>query len=398
MESEEKLRRKYEQIFLHLDERQRRILAAADAERLGYGGVSIIARTSGLSRPTIHKGLRELHEAPLDRARHEGGGRKNSEEIDPTLIERLEELIDPATRGDPMSPLRWVSKSTRHLSEALEAIGYPVSHTTIAKILQALGYSLQGNAKNLEVKNHPDRNAQFEYINRVTKRFMRNDCPIISVDAKKKELIGKYKQQGKEWQKKGNPEQVMVHDFIDPKLGKAIPYGIYDVAEDVGWVNVGTDHDTASFAVESIRRWWKAMGNKLYDEANSLLICADGGGSNSHRSRLWKFELQQFANEFGMELTVCHFPPGTSKWNKIEHRLFSHITMNWRGRPLVSHDVVVNLIGSTRTNSGLRVKAKLDKRKYPLGQIVPEEEMQSLSIKKHSFHGEWNYKISPQKL
>jgi hypothetical protein len=297
-----------------------------------------------------------------------------------------------------MSPLRWVSKSTRHLSEALEAIGYSVSHTTIAKILQELGYSLQGNAKNLEVKNHPDRNAQFEHINRVTKRFMRNDCPIISVDAKKKELIGKYKQQGKEWQRKGNPEQVMVHDFIDPKLGKAIPYGIYDVAEDVGWVNVGTDHDTASFAVESIRRWWKAMGNKLYDEANSLLICADGGGSNSHRSRLWKFELQQFANEFGMELTVCHFPPGTSKWNKIEHRLFSHITMNWRGRPLVSHDVVVNLIGSTRTNSGLRVKAKLDKRKYPLGQIVPEEEMQLLSIKKHSFHGEWNYKISPQKL
>jgi hypothetical protein len=398
MESEEKLRRKYEQVFQHLDERQRRILVAADAERLGYGGISIVARTSGLSRPTIHKGLRELNEAPLPRARYQGGGRKNSEEIDPTLIERLEELIDPATRGDPMSPLRWVSKSTRHLSEALEAIGYSVSHTTIAKIIQALGYRLQGNAKNLEGKNYPDRNAQFEYINRVTKRFMRKNWPIISLDTKKKELVGKYKQQGKEWQRKGDPEQVMVHDFIDRKLGKAIPYGIYDVAEDVGWVNVGTDHDTASFAVESIRRWWKAMGNELYAEANSLLICADGGGSNSHRSRLWKFELQQFANEVGMELTVCHFPPGTSKWNKIEHRLFFHITMNWRGRPLVSHDVVVNLIGSTRTNSGLRVKAKLDRRKYPLGQIVPEEEMQSLSLKKHSFHGEWNYNISPQKL
>jgi transposase len=398
MELESTLGTKYETLFLHLDERQRRLVAAADAQGLGRGGASIVARASGLSRPTIHKGLRELNEDPLPagQVRKPGAGRKRVE--DPTLLKRLEQLIDPATRGDPMSALRWTSKSTRHLAQALSAEGYDVSHETVSQLLRGLGYSLQANAKMLEGAQHPDRNEQFEYINTLSKRFMRAEDPVISVDTKKKELVGAYARGGREWQPKGEPERVLVHDFIDPKLGKAIPYGVYDVGQDQGWVNVGVDHDTASFAAQSIRRWWRSMGAPLYPSTRRLLICADGGGSNGYRSRLWKFELQRLATEMGVEITACHLPPGTSKWNKIEHRLFSHITMNWRGRPLVSHDVVVNLIGSTRTTSGLKVRARLDKRKYPTGVEITDAMMESVNLKPHAFHGEWNYTIAPDKV
>jgi hypothetical protein len=307
----------------------------------------------------------------------------------------LERLIDPATRGDPMSPLRWTSKSTRHLATALAKAGYEVSHETIAQLLRVRGYSLQGTAKTLEGKQHPDRNAQFEYISRLTKRSLRQGWPVISVDTKKKELVGKYGRAGREWQAKGRPEKVLVHDFIDPAVGKAIPYGVYDIGQDLGWVNVGTDHDTATFAVESIRRWWRSMGAPLYRKAERVLICADGGGSNGYRSRLWKVELQRLATETGLEITACHLPPGTSKWNKIEHRLFSHITMNWRGRPLVSHDVVVSLIGSATTASGLRIKARLDKRRYPIGVQVPDDAMLAIKLRPHRFHGDWNYTLPP---
>jgi hypothetical protein len=398
MENESDLRRRYKTLFKHLDERQRRLIAAADVEQLGWGGISMVARTSGLSRPTLYKGLQELKEAPLGRTRKEGGGRKYIEETTPAILTRLEDLVAPATRGDPMSPLQWTSKSTRNLAQTLNREGYEVTHATVATLLQALGYSLQGASKVLEGKQHPDRNAQFEYINKITKRFFRKGDPVISVDTKKKELVGKYRNGGREWQPQGEPDEVLVHDFPDKVLGKVIPYGVYDVGQDSGWFNVGVDHDTASFAVESIRRWWRRMGKPVYDNAQALLICADGGGSNSHRSRLWKAELQQLSNELGIKITACHFPPGTSKWNKIEHRLFSHITMNWRGRPLVSHDVVVNLIGSTKTRSGLRVKAKLDKQVYPTGIVVSDEEMEELNIKRHTFHGEWNYTVSPNEL
>jgi DNA-binding transcriptional ArsR family regulator len=398
MEIESTLGTKYETLFQHLDERQRRLVAAADAQGLGWGGTSIVARASGLSRPTIHKALRELNEEPLPagQVRRAGAGRKRVE--DPALLKRLEQLIDPATRGDPMSALRWTSKSTRHLAQALSAEGYDVSHETVSQLLRALGYSLQANAKMLEGNQHPDRNAQFEYINTLSKRFMRADDPVIAVDTKKKELVGPYARGGREWQPKGEPERVLVHDFIDANLGKAIPYGVYDVGQDQGWVNVGIDHDTASFAAQSIRRWWRSMGAPLYPNTRRLLICADGGGSNGYRSRLWKFELQRLATDMDMEITACHLPPGTSKWNKIEHRLFSHITMNWRGRPLVSHDVVVNLIGATRTTSGLKVAARLDKRKYPTGVEVTDAMMESVNLKPHAFHGEWNYTIAPAEV
>ena len=386
----------YQVLFEHLDERQRRLVAAADAERIGRGGVSAVARTCGLSRPTIHKGLQELREKPLGqgRVRKGGAGRKSVQETDAAILKELERLIDPATRGDPMSPLRWTSKSTRHLATALTQSGHAVSHETASHLLRVLGYSLQATSKTLEGAQHLDRNQQFEYINRLTKRYLRSGSPVISVDTKKKELVGKYGRGGQEWQPKGQPVEVRVHDFIDPTVGKAIPYGVYDVGQDLGWVNVGTDHDTAAFAAESIRRWWRSMGSPLYPGADRLLICADGGGSNGFRSRLWKVELQRLASEIGLEITACHFPPSTSKWNKIEHRLFSHITMNWRGRPLVSHDVVVNLIGATKTASGMRVKARLDKRKYPTGVRVPDEEMKALKLKPHKFHGDWNYTLA----
>ena len=395
MSVERALATKYRSLFDHLDERQRRLVAAADATQLGRGGVSTVARCAGLSRPTIHKGLQELARAPLPagRVRRPGAGRRPLLAVNPALRVALERLIDPATRGDPMSPLRWTSKSTRHLAEVLTKAGHAVSHETLAKVLHELGYSLQAATKTVEGTQHPDRNAQFEYINRLTTRYLRQGWPVISVDTKKKELVGTYHQAGREWRPHGTPEKVLVHDFPDPTVNKAVPYGVYDVGQDLGWVNVGTDHDTASFAVESIRRWWRSMGGPLYPAADRLLICADAGGSNGHRSRLWKVEVQRFASDAALEVTVCHFPPGTSKWNKIEHRLFSHITMNWRGRPLVSHDVIVNLIGATKTASGLRVKARLDKRRYPLGIEVSDEELHAVRLARHRFHGDWNYTI-----
>ena len=395
MRVERALVTKYRSLFDHLDERQRRLVAAADATQLGRGGVSTVARCAGLSRPTIHKGLQELARAPLPagRVRRPGAGRRPLLAVNPALRVALERLIDPATRGDPMSPLRWTSKSTRHLAEVLTKAGHAVSHETLAKVLHELGYSLQAATKTVEGTQHPDRNAQFEYISRLTTRYWRQGWPVISVDTKKKELVGKYHQAGREWRPLGTPEKVLVHDFPDPTVNKAVPYGVYDVGQDLGWVNVGTDHDTASFAVESIRRWWRSMGGPLYPAADRLLICADAGGSNGHRSRLWKVEVQRFASDAALAVTVCHFPPGTSKWNKIEHRLFSHITMNWRGRPLVSHDVIVNLIGATKTASGLRVKARLDKRRYPLGVEVPDEELDAVQLARHRVHGDWNYTI-----
>jgi hypothetical protein len=307
----------------------------------------------------------------------------------------LETLIDPVTRGDPMSPLRWTCKSTRQLARTLAAQGHPVSHTRVAQLLDTLGYSLQSNAKAIEGRQHPDRDAQFQYISRLTGRSLRRKNPVISVDTKKKELVGNYRNAGRERQPKGQPERVKVHDFIDRKLGKAIPYGVYDLARNQGWVNVGCDHDTATFATESIRRWWRSMGRRSYPDADQLLICADGGGSNGYRVRLWKVEIQNLADELGLAITVCHFPPGTSKWNKIEHRLFSYITMNWRGRPLVSHEVVVKLIGATKTAAGLQVRAHLDTGTYPIRIKVTKEELAQVVLHPHKFHGEWNYTIKP---
>lgn len=396
MKMEDVLESKYSKLFPHLDERQRRLVVAADTQGAGRGAMSLASRASGLSRPTIHKGLRELEEAPLppSRVRRSGGGRKKSSVREPFLLDELELLIDPVTRGDPMSPLRWTCKSTRELAGALQRRGFSISHPTVATLLAELGYSLQANVKTLEGAQHPDRDAQFQYISGMSREFLDNGLPVISVDSKKKELVGNFAQSGREWHPQGHPVETSVHDFPDPALGKAVPYGVYDVGRNLGWVNVGCDHDTASFAVESIRGWWKRMGRALYPHAGALLICADGGGSNGYRVRLWKVELQRFAQENGLKITVCHFPPGTSKWNKIEHRLFSHITMNWRGRPLVSHDVVVNLISATATKTGLRVKAVKDKRKYPRGVKISDEEMESIQLEPHTFHGEWNYTIS----
>ena len=397
MDIERALKTKYRGLFGHLDERQRRLVAAADSVALGRGGISMVARYSGVSRPTIHKGLAELRQAPLPvgRIRRPGAGRKPLVEATPAIRAAVEHLIEPATRGDPMSPLRWTSKSTRHLAETLRRRGFAVSHETVAQLLRGLGYSLQGTAKALEGTQHPDRNAQFEYIARLTKRYLRQGWPVISVDTKKKELVGRYQQGGREWGPEGRPEQVLIHDFRSAAVGRAIPYGVCDVGRNLGWVNVGIDHDTAAFAVESIRRWWRSMGAPLYPAADRLLICADAGGSNGPRVRLWKVHLQRFARENGLEVTVCHFPPGTSKWNKIGHRLFSHITMNWRGRPLVSHDVIVDLIGATKTASGLRVKARLDKRKYPQEVVVSEDELKAVHLTRHRFHGDWHYTIHP---
>jgi hypothetical protein len=359
----------------------------------------LVAKASGLSRATIHKALEELDAAPLadGRIRRAGAGRKRIVESDPTLLDALERLIDPSTRGDPMSPLRWTCKSTRNLAKALQGQGHVVSAGVVVDLLHELNYSLQGNAKTIEGNQHTDRDAQFRFISRLTKRQLRRKMPVISVDTKKKELVGPYKNGGQEWQPEGEPEKVKVHDFIDKKLGKAIPYGVYDLAQNEGWVSVGCDHDTASFAVETIRRWWRCMGQVCYPDADQLLICADGGGSNGSRVRLWKVELQRLADELGLAIQVCHFPPGTSKWNKIEHRLFSFITMNWRGQPLVSHEVIVNLIGSTKNGEGLKVQAQIDEGKYPTKIKVTDQEMKSLNLKRHKFHGEWNYTISPKR-
>lgn len=389
------LQKKYESIFPLLNERQRRVIAAADALVLGRGGVSQVARASGLSRTTIHRGMAELDENdPVGpRIRQPGGGRKRVVDHTPDILTALEALVEPDTRGDPMSPLRWTCKSTRQLAAALERQGYSISPPTVARLLHGLGYSLQANTKTLEGTSHPDRDQQFRYINTQVKRSLKNRRPVISVDTKKKELVGPYKNAGQTWRPKGAPQPVNVHDFPDKELGKAVPYGVYDIGQNLGWVNVGCDHDTASFAIESIRRWWVHMGQPLYPRVRTLLICADSGGSNGYRVRLWKCELQRLADTIGLDITVCHLPPGTSKWNKIEHRLFSHISMNWRAQPLISHEVIVDLIGSTTTQSGLRVEAQLDTNVYPTKIQVSDEEMAALRITPHDFHGEWNYTV-----
>jgi Rhodopirellula transposase DDE domain len=398
MTDEKRLLQKYDSVWPHLNERQRRLVAAADAQLLGYGGIASVARASGLNRSTLHRGLKDLTAPalPAERVRHEGGGRKRIREQQPEIVQELERLVDPLTRGDPQSPLRWTCKSTRQLARTLTGRGYPVSYHVVAELLRELGYSLQANAKTLEGSSHPDRNAQFEYLNTQVQTYLSKRWPVISVDAKKKELVGAFANGGREWQPKGQPEKVNVHDFPDPQLGKAIPYGIYDVGRNLGWVNVGCDHDTASFAVESIRRWWTQMGQALYKKAKQLLICADSGGSNGYRVRLWKVELQTLADALGLPVTVCHLPPGTSKWNKIEHRLFSHISLNWRGRPLVSHEVIVALIGATTTQNGLRVEAALDARSYPTRVEVSDEQLKRVQLRPHAFHGEWNYSILPR--
>ncbi len=395
------LKRKFSVLTPRLNERSRRLVAAAEAQALGRGGIGLVAKASGLSAATIARGLKELQgdRPPLDpsRIRQPGGGRKGLLEKDPTLIADLEALVEPGTRGDPECPLRWTCKSLRTLARQLQAMGHAVSYPTVGQLLQAAGYSLQANRKTREGTRHPDRNTQFEYINRRIRQQQRARQPVISVDTKKKELVGDFKNTGREWRPQGRPRRVRVHDFMLADKGKAIPYGVYDLTRNAGWVSVGVDHDTAAFAVNSIRRWWRTMGRRVYPQATLLLITADAGGSNGPRSRLWKWELQKLANQTGIAMAVCHFPPGTSKWNKIEHRLFSFISQNWRGQPLASLAVIISLIAATRTKSGLNVRCELDSARYPKGQKISDEQMRTLRIKPATFHGDWNYTIHPRR-
>ncbi len=395
--SKEMLAAKFGTIFPHLDERQRRLLLGAEARALGHGGIRLVARAAGVREATVALGVDELEAGgePLGRARRPGGGRKRAADLDPGLVPALRALVGPEERGDPMSPLRWTTKSTRALAGELTAQGHKVSADTVGGLLRAEGFSLQGNAKTIEGTRHPDRDAQFRYINEQARAHQGAADPVISVDTKKKELVGEFKNAGREWRPKGQPAAVRTHDFPGDSAGKAIPYGVYDVTANAGWVNVGTDHDTAAFAVESIRRWWNARGSQDYPDARRLLITADAGGSNGYRTRAWKAELAALAAETGLEITCCHFPPGTSKWNKVEHRLFSHITMNWRGRPLTSHDVIINSIAATTTRTGLSVDARLDDGTYPTGVKVTSAQMAALPISRHPFHGDWNYTLHP---
>jgi DNA-binding phage protein len=391
---------KYRVLGAILDERGRRVWAAAEARSLRRGGVSLVAQATGMSRTTIHTGLAELGkrrmaEAPTGRVRKVGGGRKPVTFHAPDIIKALDELVEPTTRGDPESPLRWTCKSTRHLAAELQRAGYRVADRKVADLLHKMLYSLQGNAKTIEGAQHVDRNAQFEYINTQAKAFQRRGQPVISVDTKKKELVGNYKNGGREWNPQGNPLETRVHDFEDQELGKVIPYGIYDVGDNSGWVSVGIDHDTADFAIDSILAWWKQMGRRTYPQARELLIMADAGGSNSSRSRLWKIGCQRLADKTGLRIQVSHFPPGTSKWNKIEHRMFSFITQNWRGRPLVSHETIINLIGSTTTKTGLRIQARLNTQSYPTGVKVSQKELAKVNLKPGAFQGKWNYSVLP---
>ena len=392
----------YDTLLPMMDERMRRHWAAAEAHAYGWGGIQAVSTATGMSATTIRRGLGELSErqanpsrALSEQIRREGGGRKSQTELDPDLSSALERLIEPTTRGDPASPLRWTCKSTTHLASELTAQGHPISPSTVWRLLTAAGYSLQRNRKSKEGADHPDRNEQFEYIATTVQDFQARGQPVISVDTKKKELIGEFRVGGREWQPKGEPIEVLIHDFIDKELGKAIPYGVYDLTENQGWVSVGIDHDTARFATEAIRRWWRKMGVKHHGQARELLITADGGGSNGSRNRLWKVALQDLATGLGLPLQVCHFPPGTSKWNKIEHRMFCHITQNWRGRPLVSHEVVINLIAATTTQQGLKIQAELDQGRYPTGIKVSDEELEAVNLKRADFHGDWNYRIIP---
>jgi transposase len=382
-----------------LDERSRRLVAGAESLALARGGISAVSRATGISRPVIRLGVAELKNprtALVGRVRRPGGGRKRISESDPGILRDLENLVEPSTRGDPESPLRWTCKSVRRLAEELRKQGHHVSYPVVAELLRELGYSLQANRKTKEGGSHPDRNAQFEHINSKVKRFLASQQPVISVDTKKKELVGDFKNAGRELRPQGDPEKVREHDFLIPELGRATPYGIYDLARNMGWVSVGRDHDTAAFAVESIRRWWRSMGQAVYPKAKRLLITADAGGSNGPRVRLWKVELQKFADETGLRIAVCHFPPGTSKWNKIEHRLFSFISQNWRGKPLLSFEVIVNLIAGTTTAKGLKVRSELDTNTYAAGAKVPDKQLAQVRLKPDAFHGDWNYEILPR--
>ena len=392
------LKRKFRAAWPHLDERTRRIMAATEAMSLGYGGVSLVSRACGLSRKAIRKGIGELGSRgkPLvERIRRPGAGRKAITQSDPRLIQSLEALIDAQTRGDPQSPLRWICKSTRAIAAELGEQEHPVSHMKVAQILHDLDYSLQSNRKTLEGKDHPDRDAQFRHINLTVKKSLGQGIPVISVDTKKKELIGNYDNAGRQWRAARQPIEVQGHDFPSPEVPRAYPYGIYDIGRNAGFVNVGTDHDTGAFAVASIRGWWRAEGKRIYPNADTILITADAGGSNGWRLRLWKLELQKFADQTAMAISVCHFPPGTSKWNKIEHRLFSFISSNWRGEPLRDYETIVNLIAATTTAKGLKVTCRLDRRKYPTGRAVSDEEMRQVNLQPNKFHGEWNYCIKP---
>ena len=406
MQSESPIAQRWQLMREHLDERQRRTFAAAEARVLGRGGVAQVVAATGMSRNTIVAGMEELDGTdnefitaePLATGRatrRSGGGRKSATHKDPTLVPDLLALVDPSTRGDPESPLRWTCKSLRVLTDELKAQGHVISHVVVGQLLKLQGYSLQANAKVVEGNQSPDRNAQFEHINARVTAALAAGQPVISVDTKKKELVGQFKNGGREWQPEGEPERVQVHDFVDAELGRANPYGVYDIGADEGWVSVGTDHDTSAFAVQTIRRWWFTMGRQRYPKASELTITADGGGSNGYRVRLWKLELSRFAKETGLRIRVLHFPPGTSKWNKIEHRLFSFITMNWRGRPLISHEVIVQLIASTKTRSGLKVRSEIDTNSYPKGLVVSDADFSTIEIKPDKFHGEWNYSIGP---
>ena len=383
-----------------LDEKSRRLLVAAESKAWGRGGISVVSKATGVSRQVIRQGRKELEQSPphaIGRIRRPGGGRKKARQKDLSLVADLEKLVEPTTRGDPESCLRWTCKSVRKLAEELEGMGHHVSYPVVAELLHELEYSLQANRKTKEGNDHPDRNAQFEHINARVQQYIDRKQPVISVDTKKKELVGNFKNGGQEWRPKGTPEKVRAHDFLIPELGRAAPYGVYDLAQNTGWVSVGVDHDTASFAVETIRRWWHAMGAEKYPNAKRLLITADGGGSNGSRLRLWKLELQMLADETGLAIAVSHFPPGTSKWNKIEHRLFSFISKNWRGQPLTSLKVIVSLIAGTTTKKGLKVHAEINDRTYPAGIKAGDAEMARINLQRDGFHGEWNYEILPRK-
>jgi transposase len=397
MIDEDSVRERNASLSPHLDERGRRLFAASEAKAAGYGGIAAVSRITGRAASTIGRGLKDLS-VPLEegRVRRRGGGRKPLIEIEPKLLDDLNALVEPAARGDPMSPLRWTSKSLRKLAAELRELGHKISHTLVGELLKRLGFSLQANRKTREGDSHPDRDAQFCYINAQVAAALAENEPVISVDTKKKELVGDFKNAGREWRPEGNPEEVRVHDFLIKELGRAVPYGVYDLAADKGWINVGIDHDTAAFAVATIRRWWQEAGRIRYLTASRLLITADGGGSNGSRVRLWKYELQRLADEIGVTIEVHHFPPGTSKWNKIEHRLFSFVSQNWRAVPLISYQVIVDLIAATTTKTGLEVQCQLDTNTYPKGITISDAEMAALNITRHDFHGEWNYTFTPR--
>jgi|SRR5690348_16366723 transposase len=399
MEQQEVIKARFARVAETLDERTRRAVAASEALAIGWGGITAVSRATGLSRTVIQNGIKELTgtlpRAAPGRIRRPGGGRKKTSETDQSVRTDLEQLVEPVTRGDPESALRWTCKSVRKLAAELREQGHRVSHQWVAEHLRDLGYSLQGNRKTREGSEHPDRDAQFTHINATAQAYLAAGDPVISVDTKKKELVGDFKNGGREWRPKGAPEEVRVYDFVIPELGRVSPYGVYDLAHNAGWVNVGIDHDTAAFAVESIRRWWQGAGKRRYPQAERVLITADGGGSNGSRVRLWKWELQRLADETGLSIRVCHFPPGTSKWNKVEHRLFAFISQNWRGKPLASYAVILSLIAATTTTTGLTVESALDTQSYPAGIKVTDEEMATIQLEREAFHGEWNYTISP---